>query len=153
MKETPKKLSAVSNTSLDRYLLGSQTPIIRAPTKVPAVAAATVGLQTPLPKTSSIRLEFSLASLAAALDTSIPASADSKWCRLKKLCERCWLCSNGQEIIAVNFDRLYELILFDRLSEETILPSKCLSIPIEITPRYCVSVLTELVCSLYPSSP
>jgi len=126
-KPTPRKsLNNISNSSMDRYL--QQTPF--KPHK------SSVSTEPPAPsvKPCSIQIELSLKSLSTALPDDVPPSDDNneKWSCLKKLDHRSWLCSNGSEIMAVNFDRLYELILFERLSLQHILPSKCPPSPIKI---------------------
>ena len=58
-----------------------------------------------------------------------------RWVCVKKLGKNSWLCTNEHELMAVNFIRLYEMILFSRLSSEQILPSRFLALPIFINPR------------------
>lgn len=133
MRPPPSRSSALSNTSLDRYLLTS-SPDNRRQRVVPASADP----PSPLPpKPSIVHIDFSMKMMAEALDsmTSLPAD-DLSWSCLKQLNERCWLCSNGKEIMAINFDRLNEVIIFDRLASEHILPSRILPNPIEMNARY-----------------
>ena len=147
----PSKSPAISNSSLDRYLLNSSSSSRTAAplSRIPAKPAAPVSVDPPSPvppKTCSILINFSMGLLSSALE-SVSQSPDeeSKWWCLKELKHRCWLCSNGQEIMAVNFDRLNELIHFDRLINDHILPSRILPSPIEITAR------SDLVLSYFIS--
>lgn len=125
---TPKK-TTVSNTSLDKFLLGAQTPEQRAQKRPYSVVQSSVPIQR-----SIVNVEFSLSSLKISCKLT-PVLPKNEWFCIKKM-EGGWLCSNNQEIIAVNFTRLYEMILYSRLLEDRVIPSRPIHRPILIDQKF-----------------
>ncbi|XP_057375180.1 PMS1 protein homolog 1-like isoform X2 [Daphnia carinata] len=123
------KASTMSNTSLDRFLLG-QTPVARVDTTPTRHVVETA----PPAKRTSISVDFSLSILNRSLKAfqQIPKC---QWFCMGKLENFGWLCSNGHMVMAVNFTRLYEMILYSRLASGHIVPSKQLANPILIDKR------------------
>lgn len=129
-KDKPSKFSSIGNVSLDSYLVRSPAPPV-----VRAANSSTAGEPLyPAVKTRTVNIGFSMGMLQSALD-SVPKRSKCEWSCLKRLTDRGWLCTNGQEIVAVNSSRLYEMVLFDQLSGDEPLPSKLLDKPIEINQR------------------
>lgn len=62
------------------------------------------------------------------------SSLDQEWSVVTKL-ENGWLCSKGEDIVAVNFSKLYEVILYFRLVDQQILPSRFAPKPIVINEK------------------
>ncbi|KAI9553876.1 putative MLH2 [Daphnia sinensis] len=123
------KASTMSNTSLDRFLLG-QTPVSR----VDRTPMRQVVETAPPAKRTSISVDFSLNILSRSFK-SFQQTPKCQWFCVGKL-ENCgWLCSNGHMVMAVNFTRLYEMILYSRLASGHIVPSKPLVNPILIDKR------------------
>lgn len=110
----------MSNTSLDRFLLGAQSPVVRTP-KNPANSS--FQLSSPPSKRASLDIEFSLDILSSSLNSAMSLPKNQWYC-LKKLDDGGWLFSNSQEIMAVNFTRLYELILYSTLASQHVIPSR-----------------------------
>ncbi|XP_046453620.1 PMS1 protein homolog 1-like isoform X3 [Daphnia pulex] len=123
---TPKK-SSMSNTSLDRYLLGSQTPVIRTE----RTPSRSVVASAPPPKRTSSNIDFSMDILNQSLESSQLKTKDQWFC-LKKIESGSWLCSNRNDVMAVNFTRLYEMILYTRLVNEHVIPSRTVNNPMLI---------------------
>lgn len=123
---TPKKTS-MGNTSLDQYLLGSLTPVNQSAKN----SACVVRSSAPPLKRLTSHIEFSLDVLSLSLK-SCPHPPKDQWVCLKKFEKNCWLCSNGEEIMAVNFTRLYEIILYSQLANSHVLQSRPTNSPILI---------------------
>lgn len=102
-----------------------QSPIIRTAAPVMDISE----------KTCSLEIDFSLELLNRAVD-SASKPRQGGWRCLKKLDQGGWLCSDGNEIMAVNFTRLFEVILFSRLANEYVLPSQPVTNPLNIDARY-----------------
>lgn len=133
----------MSNTSLDRYLLGSQTPVIRTERtpKRSVVASA------PPPKRTSSSIDFSMDILNQSLESS-QLKINDQWFCLKKIESGSWLCSNRNDVMAVNFTRLYEMILYSRLVNEHVIPSRALNNPMLIEKKYTEKRQLGNVCLL-----
>lgn len=101
------------NMSLERFLVAQQSPTVRNKVSQMDISA----------KTSSMAIDFSLKLLNSALEAT-PLARSCTWICLKRLEQGGWLCSNGEEVIAVNFTRLFEMILYSRLANEYVIPSK-----------------------------
>jgi hypothetical protein len=126
---TPK--TSMSNTSLDRYLHGSQTPVIRTE-RTPKRSVVT---SAPPPKRISSCIDFSMDILNQSLESSQSEPKDQWFC-LKKIENDSWLCSNRHDVMAVNFTRLYEMILYSRLANEHVIPSRTVNNPMLIDKKY-----------------
>lgn len=122
---TPKK-STMGNTSLDRYLLGAETPEPRGEKRTCSVVQSSAPFQR-----STVQVQMSIDILSVALK-SLPLLSKNEWFCIKRMDDVGWLCSNHQEIMAVNFTRLYEMILYSRLLNEHVIPSQPLTRPILI---------------------
>ena len=129
---TPRT-SAMSNTSLDRYLLGSQTPIIRADKSLPAARPS----GPPCTRTV-VDIDFSLDILNLSLESFQPPPQERPWFCFNKIEGNTWLCSNTRELMAINFTRLYEMILYSRLVSEHVIPSRPVKSPILMDKKLCL---------------
>ena len=121
----------MSNTSMDRYLHGSQTPVIRTE-RTPKRSVVT---SAPPPKRMSSSIDFSMDILNQSLESSQSEPKDHWFC-LKKIENDSWLCSNRHDVMAVNFTRLYEMILYSRLANEHVIPSRTVNNPMLIDKKY-----------------
>jgi hypothetical protein len=134
-KNRPTRSSPNNNTSINRYLSNSNPfPLVRAKEAVTPVSSPPIEKPT-------INVGFSLKLLESVIDQVSITQQAERWTCIKKLGTNSWLCTNEHEIMAVNFSRLYEMILYSRLSNEQVLPSRFLPIPISINPRYTSVVL------------
>ena len=116
---------------MDRYLHGSQTPVIRTE-RTPKRSVVT---SAPPPKRMSSSIDFSMDILNQSLESSQSEPKDHWFC-LKKIENDSWLCSNRHDVMAVNFTRLYEMILYSRLANEHVIPSRTVNNPMLIDKKY-----------------
>ena len=121
---TPYKAAPMSNTSLDRFLQSAKAPQKEN-------ARSVVQRSLPSFRKSTVQVDFSLSNLNLS-QKSFCFAPKEQWFCVKKFDSGGWLCSNTHEIIAVNFSRLYEMILYSRLTTEHIIPSRPLVNPIVI---------------------
>ena len=111
--------------SLDRFLC-PQTPVIRARVSQPAVVN-----ERPI-----VDVEFSLKTLNSKRFAA-PVKPHHTWVCVGQVADRSgWICSREDQLYAVNFQRLYEVVLFSRMLSQHHLPTQKALNPLTISHKY-----------------
>lgn len=135
---------------MDKFLQGSRQSAGTGAASKFSSANRTLNATEPVPKTSVCHVGFSLKLLELSLNPVHTTGASDRWVPLRKISEHGWLCTNGLELLAVNFLRLYEVILYSRMANERIISSKPVQNLISLNQKYTkftvVYCYTILIC-------